>query len=200
MTSCLNLISAIAIFKLYKTHGDDLKLVLFYNPVSLRQFKPDEISDFQLGFCVGSLFSEIANEFDDIDDDAELISKFWPLAQRNAEVFEKRVIADDSKYMKPPIPVFEENQIFVHYGLSNRGIMDTKKYECFGVDGSFEIENTFTMCDVSKEVDKKIFTSYLTTIGNKLCGSVCYNDFYFNHRFIDEYILHFESLIHKLVI
>lgn len=205
MTTCLNMISSIAFFRLFKRHSSDLKDLLLYNAVGLRQFKREAINDFQLGYCVGALISRVRNEFANVDDDAEVVGKFWPFAKRNADVFDERVRNDTRKFQNPQFRKWKENEMLVHGRLSNLGIMDVAKYECFsGSDNQaappFRAENSFTVCSHSKEMNKVFLACYICTLENKLCWSISYNDHFFDHKFVDEFISLIKYLIDRLIV
>lgn len=201
MTSVLNLLQAITLFRLYESHGCKLDYFFNYIPVSLRQFADSDssINSFQLGNCVGGLNTAIANELTNVNDNAELKSKFWPLAQHQSVLLEDRAKNDLCKFLPPRFPEnMNSTQLFGHMSLSNVGVIDLSSYECFG-NGSFRVENMYAVCNYKHPCDKFLMASFFCTVGQKLCCSLASDSFFFDHELADQFVDIFKQTLQLVV-
>ena len=199
MTTCLNMLEIVAGLKLFEKNKAKTDGIILYNAINLRQFHSPPIDEFQFGYCVGGIIALTRNEFKNISDDDEVKANFWQFAKKNSQIFDDRVKNDNQKFVNPQFRKFEPNEMLNHLGTSNLGIMETSKYECFSSKGPFTIENTFTICSYSKQVNKLTVCFYVCTVDNKLCISANYNSYFFDSFLVYEFIDIFKDLVEKLI-
>ena len=200
MTTCINMIGVFATLKLFKKEKINLDEIILYTAINLRQFHSPPIDEFQFGYCVGALTSLIRNDFKDVSDDEELKAYFWQFAKKNAQMFDDRVKNDNQKFANPQFRKFEPNEMLFYVGISNLGVMETSKYECFSSNkGPFTIDNSFTICYLGNQVNKCTICCYLCTVNNKLCISSNFNSYFFDYSFVDEFVNNFKDTVNKLI-
>ena len=95
LTSCLNIITSIAIHRFFKNHNSKLDNYIHSGPINLRQFRSStELGEFQLGYCVGRLLTVFSKPIDNPNDNSEVRSKFWQLVKEHSLEFDDRVKND----------------------------------------------------------------------------------------------------------
>lgn len=186
-------------YRFFQNHNFNSEHFFLYNPVNLRQYRPSsEIGNQQLGYCVGVLITIFQNWLDNPNDDAEVRSKFWSLVRKHALEFDDRVKNDNIKFHNPEFREFDENEMAIHVGLSNIGILSSDYFNDDDNDDCFKIENVYFICDFAQQLDKLFGTIYLNTVGKKIFCCFCSNNFFFNPKFNDE-IIEILKLIFELV-
>lgn len=197
MTSALNMLQAITIFRLYENHNLKLKKFINCVPVSLRPLRPAEVGTYQLGNCVGGLITFIDNQFRSGGEDStknvdeEIVrAKFWQLTREISASLEERVKNDVTKFLARDVPLeHDEDQLLGHMSLSNMGIFDDSSFGCFvKKNGPFRVENMFTSCNYSGEKEILLMGSYFCTVGDKLCCSLASNSYAFDPQLVDEFL------------
>lgn len=184
----------ITMYRFFQNHNFNSDNYFHYNAVSLRQYRPSsEIGDQQLGYCVGALITIFQNWLDNPNDDSEVRSKFWSFVRKHALEFDDRVKNDNIKFHNPQFRKFDENEMLIHSGLSNIGVISDLKDECF------KIENVYFICTFAQQLDKFLAAIYLSTVGKKCCCCLCSNNFFFDPKLNDEIIEIFKRIFELVV-
>lgn len=194
------MISNIALFRLSEKHKFKIDNLLHYAAINLRQFRPAcAIGEFQLGYCVGALIIVVNNDFSNVQDDSEVRQRFWPLARESAKLFDNRVQNSNEKFISSQFRKFEENELLNHTSVSNMVIMNLSKYDCFGSSGFFKIDNSFTICNFTRQSDNVLMCLYVCTVNGRLCCSITNNAYFFDPSLVDEFISLFKDIIHIII-
>lgn len=196
LTSILNTIAWIAIFRLYKRHNSHLDEILAWIAVSLSRFRPEiENNKYMLAYCVGAFFVTFSNTFENVLDDSEVLRKFWPLARENDEILSDKVENDMEKFgMKLKTP-FIGDEMAIHIGLSNAGRIDANCLK----GGMFSIENVFIKGCIPQTNVRNLFYNLVSSIDNKICWAIASNSYFFDHILVDEFIDLFNEFLLKLI-
>lgn len=197
LTSFLNVLAGVANFRLFHKHKTHTPYTLDTVPISLRQYRPD-LDPLQLGNCVGGLVTVIVNGFENPCDDDEIRAKFWSIAREQSDSLVERVRNDYSKFFRSnsvSIDVFPG--LFFHFSISNVGVVDLDKYECFGKENptGFRIENMFATIKCRESIDKFLAMIFVCTVGESLCCCLGTNTFFFDPVVADEFVRIFNETL-----
>lgn len=203
----MNTIVWIALARLYKHRGVDLDEINSWTAVSLRRFQPEngEFNHYMLGYCVGSLIEtfRVRDAFTDVLDDSEVCGeKFWSVARDNDRRLSDRVLNDPEKFAgslrkpSPSPPPLKPDDLIVHTGLSNLGVIDSRLLVASG--GVLEFESVFAKEFLSKLNIHFLFFNYLMTLNSQLVWTVTYNRYLVQQDLVDEYVSLLTRLITKL--
>lgn len=181
-------------FQLHKNHNSRLETSVNLVAVGLRQLRsPFELDPLQIGNCIGTLVTPILNPPD--------ISHFWSTARDLSASLDHRVRNDYSKFFKTDETITLDmlKGLMFHLSISNIGIVDTSKYECFSSVNNFVIENMFTCVKSLPSADKFLCVVFLCTVGDKLCCSIGYNSYFFAPDLAREFADIFKDIFDKLL-
>lgn len=186
MTSVLNSILWITIFRLCKMQNTHLNRIRTWTSVSFRRFRSEnEINKNMLGYCAGGCLDSCENIFKDVLNDSEVLEKFWQFARLNDKKLTSRVMKSPEIFGNDPRKDLVDNELLNFTGLSNTGELDTSEVEA---DNLFEIENFFTRGYSTTQHVRNLFFNFVVTVKNRICWMISFNSFFFDHLLIDQAI------------
>lgn len=194
MTAFFHTAISIALLRVFKEYDWQLDKLVYFTPVSLRQFN-SKLDALMMGYCVGGLCSVLDVDFANVLDDNEIMGKFWSIAREMNVSLHKRINEENKKF-NLQLPKLEQpdRELNFHFVLSNTGFVDTK---CLRDD--IRIENLYTIANMNNDNRGRICANFANTIDDKICWSIMYNCFFTQTEIIEEYVGHLKYIIKKMV-
>lgn len=193
MTAFFHAAIAISLLRVFKEHEWKQDKLVYYTPVSLRQYV-SKMDPLNMGYCVGGLLSILDVESIDVCNENDLVGNFWTIARDINGTLHKRINEDNEKFQLQLSQLDEpDKQLHFHYLLSNPGFVDTKSLE------DIQIESLFSAACFKNDNRDLIFGNIVNTVNGKFCWSVPFNSYFTQRDIIESYVKKFEEIIEKVV-
>lgn len=193
MTAFFHAAISISLLRVFKEYGWQEDKLVYFTPVSLRQYKT-EMDVLMMGYCVGGLLSVLDIDLENVLDDKEMMQKFWSIAREMNGSLHKRIDEENEKFQFQFSRIEEpEKELSFHYLLSNPGLIDTKCLK------DFRIENMFSTAYIRKENSHSICTNTVNTVGGKICWAISFNSYFIQTKIIQKFVKNFQDVIAKLI-
>ena len=193
MTAFFHASLSIALLRVFKEFDWQQDKLVYFTPVSLRQYK-SEMEVLMMGYCVGGLLSVLDVDLENVLDDNEMMQKFWFIAREMNGSLHKRIDEENEKFQYQFSRIEEpEKELSFHYVLSNPGLVDTKCLK------DFRIENMFSAAYIKKENIHSLCTNTVNTVDGKICWSVAFNSYFIQTDIIQKFVKNFQEVIVQLI-
>jgi hypothetical protein len=200
LTGCLNTITALATFKLYKSHMpnnvDLYDIIQYHCLVNLRPFLQPPLDNLASGYWATVFNCELnTKDLTKIDS-----STFWKLAKCESDSIHTRISNKEhfeSAKLDTALLIDIENEFqngSTHFALSNLGSMTTESKNFIEID-----EHYFGTSCQAKRWTSLIFHG-LCTINNRLCWSITYNSELIRDEIVEELIQNLNEIIDEIIL
>lgn len=183
MTTFYNLVFCYAFKKLYANNNEPLTHIVYYNQISLQQFKPYAVDENFLGYCVGGLFSQVAERKLKLKFNGKIdLYEFWRLAKAGSDQMTDRVKQSPEKFSPMMFDTQNPSKMLnnIHFFLSN-----LKQTYLPNID-PLKIDSWLSMSSLDPRLSELLMTIMIGDVNNHSNIEYLYNSHFIDNFLIDE--------------